>query len=157
MIDARITDGPLDAQAELDRFLNNASADGDGAVASFVGIARPSTRNGERVTAMFLDHHPSLTHESVAGIAADAKDRFAVSAVLAVHRCGAIAAGEAIVLVAASSPHRRAAFEATDYMMDRLKTEAVFWKREDTPDTSRWIEPTEADYTDRTRWSEDGN
>ena len=155
MIVARITDKPIDAQAEFAAFLNRVS--GDGAVASFVGIARPSAGNGDPVTAMFLDHHPSLTHKSVAEIAAEAKARFAASAVLAVHRYGEIAPGEAIVFVAASSPHRRAAFEAADYMMDRLKTEAVFWKREDTPDTSRWIEPTAADHADRARWSDDGN
>jgi molybdopterin synthase catalytic subunit len=106
---------------------------------------------------MFLDHHPSLTQKSVEKIARAAKDRFAVSAVVAVHRCGHIAPGEAIVFVAASACHRRAAFEATDYMMDRLKTEAIFWKREDTPEASRWIEPTDADHTDRARWSEDGH
>lgn len=155
MIDARITGSSLDAQAEFATFLE--SVPGDGAVASFVGIARPSAGNGDAVTAMFLDHHPSLTQKSVEEIASAAKDRFAVSAVLAIHRYGRIVPGEAIVFVAASAAHRRAAFEATDYMMDRLKTEAIFWKREDTPEASRWIEPTDADHTDRARWSEDGN
>ena len=128
-----------------------------GAVASFVGIARPTTTDGKSVAAMFLDHHPTLTQKSVAEIAAAAKDRFGASAVLAVHRYGAIAPGEPIVFVAASSPHRRAAFEAADYMMDRLKTEAIFWKREDTGGGSRWIEPTDTDHADRARWSDDGN
>ena len=155
MIDARITDRSIDAEAELAAFLTRVS--GDGAVASFIGIARPSAVDGETVTAMFLDHHPSLTRKSVEMIASDAKDRFAASAVLAVHRYGRIVPGEAIVFVAASATHRRAAFEATDYMMDRLKTEAIFWKREDTPQASRWIEPTESDHADRARWSEHGN
>ena len=155
MIDARITDRPLHLEDELAVFLKRVS--GDGAVASFIGIARPTATNGADVTAMFLDHHPSLTAKSVEAIAADAKARFAVSAVLAVHRYGHIVPGEAIVFVAASAAHRRAAFEATDYMMDRLKTEAIFWKREDTPQASRWIEPTDADHTDRARWSENGN
>jgi molybdopterin synthase catalytic subunit len=154
VIDARITRDPLDAQAELAGLLERVS--GDGAVASFIGIARPSAANGTTVTAMFLDHHPSLTQESVGTIAADAKDRFALGAVVAVHRYGLVAPGEAIVFVAASAPHRRAAFEAADYMMDRLKTEAFFWKREDTPGSSRWIEPTDADHADRARWSKDG-
>ena len=56
------------------------------------------------------------------------------------------------MFVGTSSPHRRAAFEAADYLMDRLKTEAVFWKREDGPGGSAWIEPTQADYSERTRW-----
>jgi hypothetical protein len=68
-----------------------------------------------------------------------------------------IAPGETIVFVAASAAHRRAAFEAADYMMDRLKTEAIFWKREDTADGTRWIEPTATDHADRARWSDDGN
>ena len=71
---------------------------------------------------------------------------------LAVHRHGRVQPGEPIVFVAASAPHRRAALEAVDYMMDRLKTEAVFWKREDYSSGSTWIEPTEADYADRGRW-----
>ena len=155
MIDARITEGPLDAPAEFAAFL--ASVSGDGAVASFAGIARPTTTDGAVVTAMFLDHHPTLTESSVAAIAAVAKDRFGLSAAVAVHRYGSIAPGETIVFVAASAAHRRAAFEAADYMMDRLKTEAIFWKREDTAGGSRWIEPTETDHADRARWSDDGN
>jgi molybdopterin synthase catalytic subunit len=61
-------------------------------------------------------------------------------------------AGEPIVFAAAAAPHRRQAFEATDYLMDRLKTDAVFWKREDGPSGSTWIEPSQADYADRGRW-----
>jgi molybdopterin synthase catalytic subunit len=80
--------------------------------------------------------------------------RFDVTAVKIVHRHGEVRPGEAIVFVAAASVHRRAAFEAADYMMDRLKTEAVFWKREDAVDGSRWIEPTDADRFERARWSE---
>ena len=155
MIDARITGEPLDAAGEFAHFLERIA--GDGAAASFVGIARPTTADGDAVTAMFLDHHPSLTAHSVQAIAASAKDRFGASAVLAVHRHGLVEPGEPIVLVAASAPHRRAALEAVDYMMDRLKTEAIFWKREDTPGASRWIEPTDGDHVDRARWSDDGN
>ena len=70
-----------------------------------------------------------------------------------VHRSGAVAPGETIVFVAAAAVHRRAAFEAADYMMDRLKTDAIFWKREDGPGGSRWIEPGEDDYKARERWS----
>ena len=143
MIEARITGQPLDAEAELASFLKR--VEGDGAVASFIGIARPAAANGDSVTAMFLDHHPSLTRKSVATIVADAKVRFGINAALAVHRYGSVAPSEAIVFVAASAPHRRAAFDAIDYMMDRLKTEAIFWKREDTTAGSRWIEPTGTD------------
>jgi molybdopterin synthase catalytic subunit len=99
-----------------------------------------------------LEHHPRLTLKSLEDIAVEAAERFDVSQVRVVHRCGEIAAGEPIVFAAAASPHRRAAFEAADYLMDRLKTEAVFWKREEGPAGANWIEPTEADYADRGRW-----
>lgn len=152
MIDARLADAPIDAAAELAGFM--AKLAGEGAVVSFVGIARPRTRGGARVERIFLDHHPRLTLRSIEEIATAAAARFQASAVAAVHRFGAVRPGETIVFVAAAARHRRAAFEAADYMMDRLKTDAVFWKREDAVDGVRWIEPTDADRAERARWSE---
>jgi molybdopterin synthase catalytic subunit len=138
---------PASELAELTRLLVN-----DGAVVSFVGIARSTAKNGGEVERLVLEHHPRLTSQSLEEIATDTASRFPVSHVHVVHRCGKISPGEAIVFVGASAPHRRAAFEAADYLMDRLKTEAVFWKREEGPSGSSWIEPTEADYADRERW-----
>lgn len=155
MLDARITAELIDPGAELGLFLDK--LDRDGAVANFVGIARPTASDGAQVIALFLDHHPSLTLSSVSEISAAAQSRFGLSAVCAVHRYGKVLPGEAIVFVAAASPHRRAAFQAADYMMDRLKTEAIFWKREETGDRARWIEPTDADRDDVERWSSHGN
>jgi molybdopterin synthase catalytic subunit len=86
------------------------------------------------------------------GFVADAAERFPVHHIRVVHRCGIVPAGEPIVFAAAAAAHRRPAFEAADFLMDRLKTEAVFWKREDGPSGSTWIEPREADYADRGRW-----
>jgi len=149
-VKARLEHHGLDAAAELAE-LTRRAAD-DGAVVSFVGIARSAARTGEDVESLFLEHHPVLTSKSLRDIASDAAARFGVSHVHVVHRCGEIRPGEAIVFAGASAPHRRAAFEAADYLMDRLKTEAVFWKREEGPAGSRWIEPTEADYADRGRW-----
>ena len=151
-VEARITGEPLDPQAEFGAFL--AGLGGEGAVITFTGLARPSSGNGAAVERLFLDHHPVLTEQSVRRIAADARQRFGLSAVRVVHRFGAVVPGEAIVFVAAAAAHRRAAFEAADCMMDRLKTEAVFWKREDTADGSLWVEPTEGDHADTLRWSE---
>lgn len=125
---------------------------GDGAIVSFTGIARPASSAGVAVERLVLDHHPALTLRSLEEIAADALARFDVSHVHVVHRCGEIAPGEPIVFAGAASAHRRAAFDAADYLMDRLKTEAVFWKREVGDAGSRWVEPTEADYADRERW-----
>lgn len=125
----------------------------EGAIVTFVGVARPQSAAGGEVTNLFLDHHPRLTEASLNEIAEDAGRRFGVSAICVVHRCGSVSPGEAIVFVATAALHRRAAFEATEYAMDRLKTEAVVWKREDAVDGSRWIEPTITDQVDRARWS----
>lgn len=146
----RLDEHGFDPAGELAELICTAA--GDGAVVSFVGIARPANASGETVERLVLDHHPRLTLPSIEQIAADAAGRFDVSHVRVVHRCGAVAPGEAIVFAGATSRHRRSAFEAADYLMDRLKTEAVFWKREDGPSGSTWIEPTETDYADQRRW-----
>jgi molybdopterin synthase catalytic subunit len=95
-----------------------------------------------------------MTERSLQAIAADGAERFASDGVLVVHRCGTIEPGAIIVFVAAASAHRRAAFLAADYLMDRLKSDAVFWKREQGVDGARWIEPSEADRADLARWKE---
>jgi molybdopterin synthase catalytic subunit len=104
------------------------------------------------VTGLFLDHYPEVTEASLVSIANDAENRFPGTSTRVVHRCGMVRAGEPIVFAAASADHRRDAFRAADYLMDRLKTEAAFWKREDTATGSRWIEPTAGDHHDRSRW-----
>ena len=148
----RLADEPIIADRELSELSSRLS--GEGAVVSFTGIARARTADGEKVERLFLDHHPRLTLRSLEEIGEAARRRFDISSLQIVHRCGAIAPGEAIVFVAAASAHRRAAFEAADYMMDRLKTEAVFWKREDSASGSRWIEPRDDDYAALERWSD---
>lgn len=147
---ARLEERVLCPDRELGALLERAS--GDGAVVNFVGIARPESKAGASVDRLVLEHHPRLTQQSLQDIAVDAAERFKVSHVWVVHRCGEVPAGEPIVFAGASSPHRRTAFEAADYLMDRLKTEAVFWKREIGESGSKWIEPTDADYADRDRW-----
>ena len=146
-VDARLEHEPFRPEDELATF----SAEGAGAIASFSGLCRTTTKEGGPIERLFLDHHPRLTGQSLRDIAASA-ERFGVSAVRIVHRCGEIAPGEAIVFVAAAAAHRRAAFDAVDCLMDRLKTDALFWKREDGLDGPRWIEPTDADRADRARW-----
>ncbi len=153
MAEVRLEPGSLEPDRALRQFLDH--ADGEGAVVSFVGIARPASRDGVAVTGLYLDHYPGMTEASLATIAADTEARFGGTRAMVVHRCGQVDAGEAIVFVAAASKHRRSAFEAADYMMDRLKTEAAFWKREDRIDGSAWIEPTEQDRADTQRWSDE--
>lgn len=141
----------FDPAARLAAF--TAALEGEGAVVSFTGHARSAAKDGGAVAALVLESYRSVTLASMEAIVADAHARFAITRSHVVHRCGTIRPGEAIVFVATASAHRRAAFEAADYMMDRLKTEAVFWKREEGPDGSRWIEPTEADEADLARWT----
>ena len=140
----------LDPQLELAELTE--AARGDGALVTFVGLARPESRGGNAVDVVVLDHHPTMTRQSLEEIAVACAERFDVSHVRVVHRCGAVPAGEPIVFAGASSIHRRAAFDAADYLMDWLKTEAVFWKREVGDEGSRWVEPTETDVADRDRW-----
>jgi molybdopterin synthase catalytic subunit len=147
---ARLEEHALKPEQELAALLQQAT--GDGAIVSFAGIARPASKNGLAVDGLVLEHHPTLTRQSLEDIAVEAAQRFHVSHVRIVHRCGEVRTGEAIVFAGAAALHRRAAFEAADYLMDRLKTEAVFWKREIGEAGSEWIEPTERDYADRDRW-----
>jgi molybdopterin synthase catalytic subunit len=151
-VQAQLSDRPFSPEGELAAFTGGLS--GAGAVVSFIGIARPQAADGRTVTNLFLEHHPSLTEGSLRRIALDTIARFKLDAARVIHRCGDIAPGEPIVFVATASAHRRAAFEAADYMMDRLKSEAVFWKREDWADGSDWIEPTNDDVRDLERWSD---
>ena len=118
-----------------------------GAIASFLGKVR-----GDGVEALELDHHPTFTAAKIGEIAGDARARFAIADCLIVHRVGRLIPGEPIVLVAAASSHRRAAFDAVDYLMDRLKTEAPLWKREMRASGAEWIEARPSDLADRARW-----
>ncbi len=146
----RVQTEAFDAGALLSRF--SAGRTGSGAVVSFTGIARDVT-GGAAVATLELDAYPGFTEPAIEAMETEARARFEMQDVLIVHRHGPIQPGEAIVFVATAAEHRRAAFEAADYLMDRLKTEAPFWKKETGPDGERWIEPREPDYQDAKRWN----
>jgi molybdopterin synthase catalytic subunit len=145
----RLQAEPFDAGGELAAFA--ARVAGAGAIASFLGLVRGES-DGGNVSVLELEHYPRLTERTVAAIGEEARDRYGLVGFVILHRTGALAPGEPIVFVAAAAAHRRAAFEAVDYMMDRLKTEGPFWKREHGPRGSRWIEARDADLRDRARW-----
>ena len=145
----RVEADPFDPATELAELV--ARAPGAGAIASFVGVVRPSAGDAT-VEQLELEQYGQFTLTTVAAIAADARTRFDLLDLTVIHRFGRLAPGDPIVFVAAAATHRRAAFDAVDYLMDRLKTEAPFWKREHGPTGSRWIEPTQADQADRKRW-----
>ena len=142
-----ITPSAFSPDAELQRFAQERD-DAAGALASFVGYCRAGSAHG-RVDHLELDHYPRFTEAEVARLAATAAQRHDLIDLLVIHRVGAVAAGEPIVLVAALSTHRAAAFAAVRELMDYLKTDAPLWKREIGPDGARWIEPTAADFARR--------
>lgn len=137
---------PIDPVRLLADFTRDAT--GAGAIVSFTGLVR----GDDGVSMLWLDHHPELTEASIAAIDADIRRRLAVDDLLIVHRIGGVGPGEPVVFVAAAARHRRAAFEAVDQAMDRLKTDAILWKRETRPDGARWIEARTQDHADRARW-----
>ncbi|HEY3811706.1 MAG TPA: molybdenum cofactor biosynthesis protein MoaE [Caulobacteraceae bacterium] len=151
-VSTRLAEQAFDPADELKRFLEG--RDRDGAVVSFTGVMRGKDRDGRALERLHLDWYPGMTEASLARAAEETAARFQISDVMVVHRCGDIAPGEPIVFAAAAAPHRREAFEACDYLMDKLKTEAAFWKREDTANGSQWIEPSDKDRADAARWSD---
>lgn len=116
-----------------------------GAMVSFVGRCR-SESNGIAVERLELEYYPGFTEATIATYADDVTARLNLQDVTVIHRVGAIRPGEAIVLVAAASAHRGKAFNAVEDLMDFLKTDAPFWKREITANGSVWVEPTLLDY-----------
>ncbi len=122
-----------------------------GAVVSFVGIAREFSPAGA-VESMTLEHYPGMTERSLEDIAARALARWDLQAVRIVHRHGLLLPGDRIVLVATASAHRDAAFEACRFVIDFLKTEAPFWKKESGGGVARWVEAKAEDALARERW-----
>ncbi len=152
MFEASIAEGAFDPYAALSAFqAEHADA---GAVASFLGVCRGEAK-GERVTALTLEHFEGFTDAEINRIVSDAQARFSVTGLLVIHRAGRILPGEAIVLVVAASAHRRAAFDAVDFLMDYLKTEAPFWKKQETEAGAHWVEPRTDDVVDKTRWTDE--
>jgi molybdopterin synthase catalytic subunit len=145
MIRALVQAGAIDVAAELDLH----DAGGHGASASFIGRVRG---DGE-LTELFLDHHPAMTAAGLADLAHAAADRWHLSALTVIHRIGAMVPGETIVLVLASSAHRAEALAACEFLIDRLKTDVMLWKRETFADGRvQWVEPRESDQARAEKW-----
>jgi molybdopterin synthase catalytic subunit len=127
-----------------------------GAIASFVGTVR-DLNQGSGVSAMTLEHYPGMTEKALETIVAQARGRWDLDDVLVVHRVGALRPLDQIVLVAVSSAHRGEAFAACEFVMDWLKTQAPFWKKETTPQGARWVDAREADDAAAARWGLPGH
>ena len=123
-----------------------------GAVVSFSGICRGS-ENGELIAALTLEHYPGMAEAEIKRHTDEAVSRWPLSGLTVIHRVGRIVPGENIVLVLAASAHRQAAFEAAEFLMDYLKANAPFWKREESAAGTSWIEARDHDDDAAARWT----
>ena len=124
---------------------------GVGAVASFIGTVR-DRNDGLGVSAMELEHYPGMTEKAIEAMVAAAFERFTIRGATVIHRVGLLAPLDQVVLVAVSSAHRGEAFQACEFLMDYLKTQAPFWKKETTPDGARWVDARVTDDAALARW-----
>lgn len=126
-----------------------------GAVAAFIGVAR-DVNDGDDVATLTLEHYPGMTERALEDICAQARQRWNIADVLVIHRVGELKPTDQIVLVVVTSAHRGEAFSACEFVMDYLKTEAPFWKKEETGAGARWVDARESDDHARARWHETG-
>jgi len=150
----RVQRQDFDVGAELARLSQGNHA--IGGVCSFVGLVRDFGGGDRPVAEMTLEHYPRMTEKALAEIEAEACSRWPLEETLIIHRHGELRPGERIVLVAAASAHRQAAFEACRFLIDWLKIKAPFWKQERTPEGSRWVEARTTDDEAAAGWGKDG-
>lgn len=122
-----------------------------GAIASFVGVVR-DVNEGDAVATMTLEHYPGMTEKSITAIMEQARARWEVLDALVIHRVGTLQPTDQIVLVVVASSHRGDAFAACEFIMDYLKTQAPFWKKEITPQGARWVDARSTDDAAAERW-----
>lgn len=144
MIRVAVGPEPIDAAAEFAL----AESAGGGAVASFTGLVRAD----DGVSELFLEHYPAATEAALTRLAEEAVARWSLAGAIVVHRVGGMAPGERIVFVATAAAHRAAALEACAFLIDRLKTDAPFWKRETRGAEATWVGEREGDHAAAARW-----
>ena len=124
-----------------------------GAVVTFLGTVR-DMNDGSQVKGMTLEHYPGMTEKALQEILDQAKARWDIYQALVIHRVGPLLPEDQIVFVAVTSAHRGDAFAACEFIMDYLKTAAPFWKKEDTPEGSRWVDARVTDEAAMARWKQ---
>lgn len=147
MFDVRVQAEPFDFGAELSGF--GTGRDDIGAVVGFCGIVRDDTG---KMTTLDIEHYPGMTQKALEGALEQARDRWDLRAGLIIHRFGPLGLGDPIMMVATASRHRAAAYQASEFLMDYLKSRAPFWKREIGPDGSNWVAAKDADEDALKRW-----
>jgi molybdopterin synthase catalytic subunit len=146
----RLQTEDFDAAAEA-AALGNGRTD-IGAIVTFTGVCR-GTEAGEPIAAITLEHYPEMAQAEISRHVAEAERRWPLMGVTVVHRYGRIEPGDNIVLVMTAAAHRQDAFAAAEFLMDYLKTRAPFWKREERPSGSAWVEAKETDDRAAARWT----
>ncbi len=144
----RIQTAPFDPGGEANAFMQGTA--GAGAVVTFTGLVR-STSN-DKVSALVLECYPELAVSEIGRIVDEAVERFGLIRAAVIHRYGSLEPNEPIMQVMTLAPHRLAAFDGANFLMDYLKTDAPFWKRESTPEGHRWVEAKAEDDVARSRW-----
>lgn len=151
MPQARVTIQQADFDLAHEVSALRAGDGGVGAVVSFVGTVRDRS-DGQSVSTMELEHYPGMTERAIEAMADAAAERFDIRGVRVIHRVGLLQPQDQIVLVAVSSAHRGQAFQACEFLMDYLKTQAPFWKKEHTPEGARWVDARSSDDAALQRW-----
>ena len=146
-MDIRVQIAPFDLGQEASGFA--ARQTGMGAIVTFTGVVRDVAGG---LTTMEIEHYPGMTEAALTKIAGEAVARFDLGDVLIIHRHGPLAPDEMIMMVATAAPHRAAAFEAADFLMDYLKSRAPFWKKEVTQEGADWVDAKDDDEAALKRW-----
>lgn len=138
---------PFDLGAESNRFA--ASLKGAGAVVTFTGLVRD---DGGTLRALEIEHYPGMTETAITAMMDEAAARWPLTDALVIHRHGTLKPGEPIMMVATAAPHRQAAFEAAQFLMDYLKSRAPFWKKEISATGGEWVAARDEDEAALRRW-----
>lgn len=144
-----VSDNDFNVADEYEAIIRNNSS--DGAVVFFVGLVRDFNQ-GQNINELTLEHYPAMVERTLNTIVEQARSRWQLGRIRLIHRVGTLKVNDQIVLVAVSSPHRQSSFDAAQFIMDYLKTEAPFWKKEKTNEGEHWVSDNQKDHKARKRW-----
>ena len=144
----------FDFAEEYQKLRNSSSR--EGALVTFVGLVR-DTNLQQNVSGLFLEHYPAMTEKVLTNIVEQAKTKWQLGSVSVIHRVGQLNVSDQIVFVGVTSVHRQAAYAANEFIMDFLKTQAPFWKKETTSDGDKWIEAKTSDMEKSQQWHQEKN